>query len=143
MRPSAHCYDIVKGIEKFRPTAYLPTPKDVPTIGYGHTRGVKMGDTCTLQDGEDWLAADMAHAAASVTHAVSMPLTQNQFDALVSLVFNIGGPQFLASTMLRKLNDRDYAGAAAQFPRWNKQAGKVLKGLTTRRAIERALFEKE
>ncbi len=71
---------------------------------------------------------------------MKIPINQHQYDALVSLVFNIGRGNFAASTMLKKLNLSDYDGAAAEFPKWNKQAGKVLNGLTKRRAKEQALF---
>jgi hypothetical protein len=71
---------------------------------------------------------------------VKVPLTQNQFDALVSLVYNIGQTAFSNSTLLKKLNAKDYQGAADQFLRWNKGGGKVMKGLVRRREAERALF---
>ncbi len=140
MTPSPWLYDFLKQYERFRPTAYLPTKHDVWTIGYGHTRGVKEGDCCTMQDAEDWLHADTAAAASAVSRLVIVALTQQQYDALCSLTFNIGSGAFAASTLLRKLNNYDYAGAAAEFPRWNKQAGKVLDGLTARRAAERDHF---
>jgi GH24 family phage-related lysozyme (muramidase) len=75
-----------------------------------------------------------------VNELVKVPMTQGQFDALVSLVFNIGRAQFATSTLLRLLNVGDKAGAAAQFPRWNKQGGVVLAGLTARRELERQRF---
>lgn len=130
-------FAIIRSYEKFRPTAYKPTPNDTWTIGFGHTRGVKEGDCCELHDGEDWLHADVAVAEKAVNSNVTVPLTQNQFDALVSLVFNVGLPP----TLIRLLNDGDYAGAAAEFPKWRKQAGRVLAGLVARRKTERDLFE--
>lgn len=133
---------IIKASEALRLKAYLPTKDDVPTIGYGHTRGVKLGDTCTLEQAEAWLREDCEDAENDVLATVKVPLTQNQFDALVSLVFNIGGKAFRASTLLKRLNAKLYQQAADQFPRWNKQAGKVLNGLTKRRARERSLFLK-
>jgi lysozyme len=120
----------------------MPTPNDVPTIGWGHTKGVKMGDSCTIMQADEWLREDCRDAENEVNRCVRAIITQNQFDALVSFVFNIGGPNFRASTLLSKLNSGDYAGAAAQFPRWNKQGGVVLNGLTRRRAQEMALFLK-
>ncbi|WP_312069487.1 lysozyme, partial [Acinetobacter sp.] len=80
---------------------------------------------------------------ASVNNLVKVPLSQNQFDALVSLTYNIGSTAFKNSTLLKKLNAKDYAGAADQFLRWNKGGGKVLKGLVRRREAERALFLKK
>jgi lysozyme len=132
---------MIKDHEKFRPTAYLPTKNDIPTIGYGHTRGVQTGDVCTLDDALGWLADDLVIAEAAIRKHVTVPLTQNQFDALVSLVFNIGEPHFAESTLLRMLNDSQYGAAAAQFDRWVYQKKRKLPGLVTRRAAERKLFE--
>ena len=143
MTPSDRCLDLITGFEKLRLTAYLPTPDDVWTIGYGHTHNVKEGDTCTKEQARKWLFDDVEDAALAVDTMVKQPLTQNQFDALVSFVFNIGDTAFHTSTMLRDLNDAEYAAAAEQFPRWNKQKGKVKLGLTRRRAAERALFEEK
>lgn len=131
---------LIKQYEQFRPTAYLPTPHDVPTIGWGHTHGVKMGDTCTQPTAEAWFQQDVAGAAAEVNKVVTVPLKPNQFDALVSLAFNIGVGNFGGSTLVRKLNAGDIQGAAGQFAVWNKQGGRVLNGLVTRRAAEAALF---
>lgn len=138
---STWCYDFLKQFEKFRPTAYLPTKKDKWTIGWGHTSGVKEGDTCTTEQAMTWLHDDIATAVAAIHAHCTADLTQPQFDALVSLVFNIGTGAFEESTLLRKLNDRDYGGAAAEFPRWDKQAGAVLNGLLARREAERKHFE--
>lgn len=141
MVPSQWLYDFLKGFEKFRPTGYLPTKKDKWTAGYGHTHGVTEQTTCTMAEAEEWLRQDVASAVATVNASVRVHLTQHEFDALVSLVFNIGAPNFLSSTMLRKLNAADYAGASAEFPRWDKQAGAVLNGLHTRRVAEERYFD--
>ena len=132
---------LIKSYETLQLSAYLPTPDDVPTIGWGHTRGVAMGDTCTLEQAEKWFAEDIAWAEDCVQRAVTAQLTQDEFDALVSLCFNIGCKAFSGSTLVKRLNDGDYDGAADQFGRWNKQAGKTLAGLTRRRNEERNLFE--
>jgi lysozyme len=110
------------------------------TIGYGHTRGVRRGDTCTEAQATEWLRADLQAAEGAVRHLVDMPLTQGQFDALASFVFNVGPSAFGNSTLLRLLNGGDYAGAADQFKRWNRGADGVLPGLVIRRAAERDLF---
>lgn len=154
MIPSQWLYDFLERYEQFRPTAYKPTPKDVWTIGYGHTHGVKEGDTCTIAQALIWLKEDTTEACNRVNRNVTVPLTQEQFDSLVSIVFNVGpgvpgvrdGIIWLAmtggpSSLLRKLNAGDYAGAAAEFPKWNKQAGRVLGGLVARRLEERLHFE--
>lgn len=118
------------------------------TIGIGTTiypNGVKVkrGDTCTSEQAKSYFAYDLKRFEAAVNGAVKVSLTQNQFDALVSLTYNIGEAAFKNSTLLKKLNAKDYAGAADQFLRWNKGGGKVLKGLVRRREAERALFLKK
>lgn len=132
--------DIIKLHEGLHLDAYLPTPNDVPTIGYGHTKGVKLGQRITVLQANQFLQEDIAWAEDAVNSLVKVRLNQNQFDALVSFVFNIGATAFEKSTLLRLLNSGDYTGAANQFPRWNKQNGKVLNGLTKRRKEEQALF---
>jgi lysozyme len=136
---SAQGLAITKAHEGCKLKAYLDTG-GVWTIGYGHTRGVKPGDTCTQAQADAWLLEDMAVAQFDVNDRVKVTLNQNQFDALASFVFNIGGDQFRTSTLLRKLNEGDYAGAAEQFPRWIHDNGKVINGLVARRADEKALF---
>jgi lysozyme len=132
----------IQGFEQFRGTAYMPTPNDVPTIGFGTTEGVKMGDTITLERAQERLVTelDTVYVAAVKKH-VKVPLYDYEFGALVSFVYNVGVGNFLKSTLLKKLNAGDYAGAAAEISKWDKQKGKVLKGLTKRRAEERAIFE--
>ena len=127
--------------------AYL-CPANVWTIGIGTTiypNGVKVkkGDKCTLEQAHEYLAHDMIEFEKTVNDSVKVPLSQNQFDALVSLTYNIGSTAFKNSTLLKKLNAKDYAGAADQFLVWNKGGGKVLKGLVRRRDAERALFLKK
>ncbi|HEU5067050.1 MAG TPA: lysozyme [Sphingomicrobium sp.] len=94
----------------------------------------------TRTQGEDILAADLLKVETQVRAAVKVPLNSNQLGALVSLTYNIGLGNFRSSTLLRLLNAGDYAGAAAEFPRWNKAAGKTMTGLITRRAAEARLF---
>ncbi|WP_296321241.1 lysozyme [Reyranella sp.] len=110
------------------------------TIGYGHTHGVRQGDTCTEEQATEWLREDLKATEGAIKHLVDVMITQNQFDALASFVFNIGATQFGNSTLLRLLNKWDYEGAAEQFKRWNRGADGVLPGLVRRRAAERALF---
>ena len=111
------------------------------TIGVGHTKGVKKGDTCTVEQAMAWLREDVRDAEAAVLRLVKVPLSQDQFDALVSFVFNVGAGALEKSTLLRMLNSGDYFGAAVQFERWNKNDGRVMAGLTRRRKEERDLFE--
>lgn len=134
--------NIIKKHEGLRLEAYLPTPNDVWTIGYGHTHTTKQGMKITQAQADKLLYMDLAWAEEAVNTLVKVPLTQNQFDALVSFVFNVGAGAFSKSTLLRFLNMGDYTNAAAQFLRWNRQKGKVLNGLTRRRQEERELFLK-
>lgn len=140
MHTSQKGLDLIKSFEGLRLSAYR-CPADIPTIGYGTTAGVKMGDTITKERAEELLREDVARFESQVLRLVKVPLTQGQHDALVSFVYNLGAGNLSNSTLLRLLNAGDYAGAAAQFDRWNKAGGKVLAGLVRRRAAERALFE--
>lgn len=139
MKISASGLALLKGHEGCRLKAYLDTG-DVWTIGYGHTHGVKAGDTCNADQALAWLDEDADTAERAVNQLVTTALTQNQFDALASFVYNIGRPEFFTSTLLRKLNAGDYTGAAAQFGRWIYDNGKIVNGLVARRADERDLF---
>jgi lysozyme len=114
--------------------------RGILTIGYGHTQGVKQGDTCTQIQAAAWLVGDLVMAESAVNHDVTVPLTQNQFDALVSFTFNEGQGHLASSTLLNLLNQKAYLGAANQFFAWNKVNGATDQGLVNRRAAERALF---
>lgn len=130
---------IIQQSEGLRQKAYLDTG-GVPTIGYGHTKGVKLGMTCTYEQAVEWLREDVESAEADVKQYVKVPLAQGAFDALVSFVFNVGGPQFADSTLLHLLNQGDYIGASNQLERWIYDNGQRLKGLITRREAERQEF---
>ncbi|MBK3870977.1 lysozyme [Stutzerimonas frequens] len=140
MHTSQNGLDLIKSFEGLRLSAYKDVV-GVVTIGYGTTSGVKMGDTITKERAEELLREDVKRFEQQVQRLVKVPLTQGQFDALVSFVYNLGAGNLSNSTLLRLLNAGDYAGAGAQFERWNKAGGKVLAGLVRRRAAERALFE--
>lgn len=122
--------------------AYL-CPAGVWTIGYGSTTGVVEGMTWTREQAELGLRNDVARFEAGVLKAATVPLTQGQFDALVSFAYNVGLGALERSTLLRKLNAGDAAGAAAEFAKWTKAAGRVMPGLVRRRADEAALFLSE
>lgn len=140
MEPSSNAFAIIKEFEGFKPTAYRDA-RGVWTIGWGHTRDVGAGDTCTISQAESYLASDAASAVAHITHVVTAPLTQNQFDALVSFVFNIGAGNFDQSYTLRQLNYKHYQTAADGFLHFTR-AGNDRNALTGRRNKERALFLK-
>jgi lysozyme len=150
MTPSSKCIDFIKSFEQCRLTAYMPTPRDRPTIGWGTTGpDVRMGMTWTQAQADARFARDLADFATGVTHELlGHPTTQGQFDALVSFAYNVGlddDADTLAeglgdSTLLKMHLAGDHEGAAAQFAPWNKQDHVVLKGLTRRRAGEAAMY---
>ena len=115
-------------------------PAGIWTIGIGRTRDVKEGDTITEAQALDLLREDVKWVENAINDHVKVKISQNQFDALSSFIFNVGAGAFSLSTLLRKLNAADYEGAANEFSRWNKANGKELPGLTRRRAAEKALF---
>ena len=131
--------DLIKSFEGCELKSYL-CPAKVWTIGYGHTSGVKRGDEINQAQAERYLKADLIQFEKDVIKLVKVPINQNQFDALVSFAYNCGTRALSGSTLLRKLNAKDYAGAADEFERWNKADGKVLPGLVRRRAAEKRLF---
>lgn len=113
----------------------------VLTIGYGHTKGVQEGDTCTAEQAAAWLAEDVKNAELCIEANAPAGLTQGEFDALCSFIFNLGCRAFKNSTLLKKLNENDFSGAADEFAKWNHAGGVVLAGLTARREAERERFE--
>jgi lysozyme len=142
MRTSQKGIDLIKSSEGLRLTAYPdPATGGEPwTIGYGTTRGVKPGMKITTTQAEEYLKTDVGRFEPELAKLVKVPLTQNQWDALMSFVYNLGSANLASSTLLKLLNAGDYTRAADQFPRWNKAAGKEMPGLTKRRAAEQALF---
>lgn len=144
MKTSEEGVDLIKHFEGCRSAAYRCVA-GVLTIGFGHTRGVKQGMVISIEDAEALLDEDLADCEREVLAATKgISLTQGQFDALVSFVFNLGAPTLLRSTLLKKLRDGDLAGAAKEFLRWTK-AGKPARdvpGLVKRRTAEMELFER-
>ncbi|MWS09222.1 glycoside hydrolase family protein [Escherichia coli] len=135
---------LIKEFEGCKLTAYQDSV-GVWTIGYGWTQPVdgkpiRAGMTIKQETAERLLKTGMVSYESDVSRLVKVGLTQEQFDALVSFTYNLGARSLSTSTLLRKLNAGDYAGAADEFLRWNKAGGKVLNGLTRRREAERALF---
>jgi lysozyme len=139
--------EILKALEGYSGLAYL-CQAGVATLGHGTTRGIKLGMTCTPAQAEEMLRRDVEEFENVVLKHARVPLTQRQFDALVLFVYNIGEPQFLASTALKRLNDRDYKGVPEAMSWFNKISRKiggkrvttVSLGLSKRRAIEGRLF---
>lgn len=131
--------ELIKNSESCRLEAYL-CPAQIPTIAYGKTKGVKLGMKISQSQAEEFLRQDLAEFEEGVKKLVKVPLTDNQFSALVSFSYNLGLGALSKSTLLKKLNAKDYAGAATEFKRWVRGGGKVLPGLVKRRAAEKALF---
>lgn len=113
---------------------------DVWTIGYGHTKEVRAGDNISFDKAEVFFEEDIDKAISVIEKYVEVELSQNQFDALTSFIFNVGGTAFAHSTMLKKLNTGDFSGAAEQFDRWVYDNKKKIEGLVARRKLEKALF---
>lgn len=140
--------DLIKQFESFKSKPYL-CPSQVPTIGYGSTY-YPDGKKVTLEDKEitEEKACEILEYTANkdfvnnINKVVTIPLNQNQFDALVSFTYNIGNANFNSSTLLRWLNQGNYKEASMQLLRWDKSKGVVLNGLTKRRKAEKALFDK-
>ncbi len=132
---------LIQSYEKCRLRAYKPTPDDVWTCGWGSTKGVTETTLWTQDQADAAFYADIEWVETCVNKTVTAHLTQNEFDALCSLCFNIGCTAFGSSTLVRQLNAGDYDSAARHFRDWNKQNHLKLAGLTKRRASEAALFE--
>lgn len=129
----------ILGWEGCKLTAY-PCAAGVWTIGAGHTKGVKEGDTCTEEQAKVWLIDDIKETQTLLAHYVNVLVTQNEFVALVSLAFNVGVGALMKSKLLMKLNSGDREGAAEEFLDFDLANGKRLAGLTRRRKAEHDLF---
>lgn len=146
MKTSSSGIDMICGFEGKRLVAY-DDGVGVWTIGFGTTvypNGVKVkrGDTCTDAQAKQYMQHDLIKFEKAVNDSVTVPLNQNQFDALISLAYNIGTGAFAKSTLVKKLNAGDYKGAAEQFLVWNKGNGKIMQGLVNRRQREKGVFLK-
>lgn len=145
MKLSQKGIDLIKGFEGLRLKPYLDSV-GVPTIGYGSTYCI-CGAKITMQSkpiteeiAEFMLKVNSQIYVDAVTKAITVVPTQNQFDAMVSLCYNIGVTNFTNSTLVKKMNLGDVQGAADQFTVWRLAGGRILQGLVNRRAKERALF---
>ena len=137
-------FSLIRESESLQLKAYLDTG-GVWTIGYGTIKypngvRVKKGDVCTQGQAELWLKNDCLWVDACLDKHVKVAVSQNQFDALASFVYNIGETAFIKSTMLTLINNSNFSSAASQFDRWIYDNGKEIKGLVNRRAKEKTLF---
>ena len=138
-RTSERGITLIKSHEGLRLKAYH-CPANVLTIGYGHTKNVYPSMVITSQKAEELLKQDLSVYESAVNKYVTVPLNQNQFDALVSFSFNVGTNALGRSTLLRKLNSKDYQGAGNEFMRWVRAGTRILPGLVRRRQEEKELF---
>jgi len=122
--------------EGYRGEAYIPVKGDVPTIGFGTTDGVKPGDRIEPVQALVRKLADVQRFEGALQQCVRVPLHQHEYDAFLSLAYNIGPGAFCGSTLVRRLNAGDYAGACAEILRWDRFRGEPLRGLTLRRQAE-------
>ena len=137
---------IVKEFEGCKLQAYPdPATGGAPwTIAWGRTKGVKKGDTCTQAQADAWLNEEYDEFESAVIKALGgARTTDNQLGAMVCFAYNCGVANLKSSTLLRKHKAGDYAGAAKEFARWNKAGGRVLPGLTRRRAAEAKLYARD
>ena len=154
MSPSDNAYKIIKKYETLVLYTYDDLDKSNPkkfikkgmkykgtlTNGYGHTKGVKPGQTITKKQAEKYLRDDVDEAVKTVQGSVKVKLKQNEFDALVSFVYNVGPGAFKCSTLLKCLNSGDFDGTAGQFGRFVYSKQRRLRGLVIRREQERKMF---
>lgn len=126
----------IANLEGFSEDAYIPIPGDVPTIGFGSTEGVKMGDTITPQKALERLLRDVGVAESAIGRCVKVPLSQSEYNAFTTFAFNVGAEAFCSSTLVKKLNAGDYAGACQELRRWVYIDGRRVQGLVNRREAE-------
>lgn len=145
MKISDKGLELIKEFEGFSATAYL-CPAKIPTIGYGNTfwedgRKVRLGEQISKVKALELLEfVANRDFAQKIYPLIKVEISQNQFDALVSLAYNIGVGAFSSSTLLKKVNAKDFTGASSEFLKWDKASGKALLGLTRRRQREKELF---
>ena len=139
MKTGTKGIELIKHFEGCELEAYK-CAAGVWTIGYGHIKGVTPESVITQEQAEQMLVEELNEYEGYINDMVTTPLSQNQFDALVSWVYNLGGGNLKASTLLKVVNQGEFDGVPAQIMRWNKAGGKVLEGLTRRRQAEADLF---
>ena len=139
MKASENAIRVIKRFEGMREEAYL-CPAGVWTIGFGHTAGVKKGDKIDMYTATVYLQDDIRKFEDAIDKLVKVKLNKNQFDALVSFVFNVGAGAFEKSTMLKLINSGNFSLAANEFDKWVYSKGTKLEGLINRRKAEKELF---
>lgn len=122
--------------EGYKENAYIPVAGDIPTIGFGTTSGVKLGDRTSPEKALQVALKDINNFEGALKQCVKVPLSQGEYDAYISLSYNIGSSAFCRSTLVKKLNEQRYEESCKEILRWNKYKGKELPGLTKRRQEE-------
>lgn len=143
MQPSERLVEAVEAAEGFRASAYYDPTGKTWTVGFGETLGITQSSRMTEEEADARLRQRLAAFGKGVERLVRVPITQSQFDALTDFAYNCGLGNLASSTLLKKLNAGDAAGAANEFDRWNQSGGQVLAGLTKRRALERSWFAED
>ena len=145
MKASSKCIDLIRQFEGFKAEPYL-CPAGIPTIGFGSTRDTDGSEitlqhkTISMKEATNLMMATLVNYEEAVTRFVRVPLKQNQFDALVDFAYNCGIENLRSSTLLKKINLKDYEGASKEFGKWVNGGGHILNGLVKRREAERVLF---
>jgi lysozyme len=136
---SEESYACIKEFEGLRLRSYR-CPAGMWTIGWGHTKGTKQGQSITKEQAETFLRRDILQCEKAISRLVHVPLTQGQFDALTSWIFNLGESAVQSSTLIRLLNQGEMESAALEFSKWVFSSGVVLPGLVARRSAEQTMF---
>ena len=140
MKISEDGLELIKKFEGCETTAYQDSV-GVWTIGFGHTKGVEEGQTCSIEDAESMLANEMDEYEGYINNMVKVDLQQHEFDALVAWVYNLGPTNLGESTMLKVLNGGQFDRVPEEMNRWTRAGGKILEGLVRRRQAESLMFQ--
>ena len=140
MKISENGLELIKKFEGCETTAYQDSV-GVWTIGFGHTKGVEEGQTCSIEDAESMLANEMDEYEGYINNMVKVDLQQHEFDALVAWGYNLGPPNLGESTMLKVLNGGQFDRVPEEMNRWTRAGGKILEGLVRRRQAESLMFQ--
>ena len=140
MKISKDGLELIKKFEGCETTAYQDSV-GVWTIGFGHTKGVEEGQTCSIEDAESMLADEMDEYEGYINNMVKVDLQQHEFDSLVAWVYNLGPTNLGESTMLKVLNGGQFDLVPDEMNRWTRAGGKILEGLVRRRQAESLMFQ--